>query len=163
MPIVSNTSPVLNLAIVNHLSLMYEQFGEILIPQAVFEKSRFSYCIGAIFLRFEERWREIWLTNLLSAPCSQPSPPPKELFGVEYGFLPLRIISWGLGFLGIAMLAMATLETFSKTGFQAALIQKRGMLSHIFIPPGRRCTAHDYVSLSKKAWAYCNSCERVWS
>lgn len=37
MPIVSNTSPVLNLAIVNHLSLMYEQFGEILIPQAVFE------------------------------------------------------------------------------------------------------------------------------
>jgi predicted nucleic acid-binding protein len=38
MPIVSNTSPVLNLAIVNHLSLMYEQFGEILIPQAVFEK-----------------------------------------------------------------------------------------------------------------------------
>ena len=40
MPIVSNTSPVLNLAIVDHLSLMYEQFGEILIPQAVFEELR---------------------------------------------------------------------------------------------------------------------------
>ena len=36
MPIVSNTSPLLNLAIVDHLSLMHEQFGEILIPQAVF-------------------------------------------------------------------------------------------------------------------------------
>jgi len=40
MLIVSNTSPVLNLAIVDHLSLMYEQFGEILIPQAVFEELR---------------------------------------------------------------------------------------------------------------------------
>jgi len=29
------------------------------------------------------------------------------------------------GLLGIAMLAIATLETFSQTGFQAALIQKR--------------------------------------
>jgi len=38
MPVVSNTSPLLNLAIVDHLSLMYEQFGEILIPQAVFEE-----------------------------------------------------------------------------------------------------------------------------
>ena len=40
MPVVSNTSPLLNLAIVDHLSLMYEQFGEILIPQAVFEELR---------------------------------------------------------------------------------------------------------------------------
>ena len=40
MPIVSNTSPLLNLAIVDHLSLMHEQFGEILIPQAVFEELR---------------------------------------------------------------------------------------------------------------------------
>ena len=38
MPVVSNTSPLLNLAIVDHLSLMYEQFGEILIPQAVLEE-----------------------------------------------------------------------------------------------------------------------------
>ncbi|MBW1612839.1 MAG: oligosaccharide flippase family protein [Deltaproteobacteria bacterium] len=54
----------------------------------------------------------------------------------------LRITSRGLGFirtiilarllapsdfglLGIAMLAIATLETFSQTGFQAALIQKK--------------------------------------
>ena len=40
MPVVSNTSPLLNLAIVDHLSLMYEQFGEVLIPQAVFEELR---------------------------------------------------------------------------------------------------------------------------
>jgi len=54
----------------------------------------------------------------------------------------LRIINRGLGFvrtiilarllapedfglLGISMLAIATLETFSQTGFQAALIQKK--------------------------------------
>ena len=30
------------------------------------------------------------------------------------------------GLLGIAMLAISTLETFSQTGFQAALIQKKG-------------------------------------
>jgi O-antigen/teichoic acid export membrane protein len=55
----------------------------------------------------------------------------------------LRVLNRGLGFirtiilarllapedfglLGIAMLAISTLETFSQTGFQAALIQKRG-------------------------------------
>ena len=35
MPVVSNTSPLLNLAIIGHLSLVHEQFGEIWIPQAV--------------------------------------------------------------------------------------------------------------------------------
>ena len=40
MPVVSNTSPVLNLAIVDHLSLMFEQFGEILIPEGVLEELR---------------------------------------------------------------------------------------------------------------------------
>ena len=35
MPVVSNTSPLLNLAIIGHLSLIHEQFGEIWIPQAV--------------------------------------------------------------------------------------------------------------------------------
>lgn len=38
MPVVSNTSPLLNLAIIGHLSLMHEQFGEIFIPQAVLEE-----------------------------------------------------------------------------------------------------------------------------
>lgn len=35
MPIVSNTSPILNLAIINHLHLLPRQFGEVLIPAEV--------------------------------------------------------------------------------------------------------------------------------
>ncbi len=40
MRIISNTSPILNLAIIGRLSLLRRQFGEILIPQAVFEELR---------------------------------------------------------------------------------------------------------------------------
>jgi len=40
MPIVSNTSPLLNLAIIGHLSLLRQQFGEIWIPPAVIEELR---------------------------------------------------------------------------------------------------------------------------
>ncbi|MDO9066188.1 MAG: DUF3368 domain-containing protein [Chloroflexota bacterium] len=40
MPVVSNTSPILNLAITGQLSLLREQFGEILIPAAVREELR---------------------------------------------------------------------------------------------------------------------------
>ncbi len=35
MPIVSNTSPILNLAAVGYLRLLESQFGEIVVPQAV--------------------------------------------------------------------------------------------------------------------------------
>jgi uncharacterized protein len=35
MPVVSNTSPILNLAIIGRLDLMHTQFGEISIPPAV--------------------------------------------------------------------------------------------------------------------------------
>ena len=38
MPIVSNTSPILNLAIVNQLILLHQQFGEILVPSAVLDE-----------------------------------------------------------------------------------------------------------------------------
>jgi hypothetical protein len=38
MPIVSNTSPLLNLAIVGQLELLRQQFGQILIPPAVFDE-----------------------------------------------------------------------------------------------------------------------------
>jgi uncharacterized protein len=38
MPVVSNTSPILNLAIVDRLILLYRQFGEVLIPGAVLEE-----------------------------------------------------------------------------------------------------------------------------
>lgn len=40
MPVVSNTSPLLNLAIINHLALMRQQFGEIIIPEAVLKELR---------------------------------------------------------------------------------------------------------------------------
>lgn len=38
MLVVSNTSPILNLAIVNRLEFLRRQFGEILIPNAVLEE-----------------------------------------------------------------------------------------------------------------------------
>lgn len=38
MPVVSNTSPILNLAIVDQLELLRQQFGEILIPRAVLDE-----------------------------------------------------------------------------------------------------------------------------
>lgn len=40
MPVVSNTSPVLNLAIIGQLSLLHEQFGEIWIPPGVLDELR---------------------------------------------------------------------------------------------------------------------------
>lgn len=38
MPIVSNTSPLLNLAIIEHLHLLRQQFPTILTPEAVYEE-----------------------------------------------------------------------------------------------------------------------------
>lgn len=38
MPVVSNTSPILNLAIVDQLELLHRQFDEILIPHAVLDE-----------------------------------------------------------------------------------------------------------------------------
>jgi hypothetical protein len=38
MPIVSNTSPILNLAIVDQLDLLRQQFGQIQIPPAVLDE-----------------------------------------------------------------------------------------------------------------------------
>ncbi len=40
MPVVSNTSPILNLAIIGEIHLLREQFEEILIPEAVLEELR---------------------------------------------------------------------------------------------------------------------------
>lgn len=42
MPVVSNTSPVLNLAIIQHLNLLREQHQEIWIPPAVLDELRVS-------------------------------------------------------------------------------------------------------------------------
>ena len=64
MPVVSNTSPLLNLAIVGHLPLLRQQFGEVWIPPAVVEELRVEAdlpgshalreVIGAGWLRVEE-------------------------------------------------------------------------------------------------------------
>jgi len=42
MPVVSNTSPILNLAIINQLIILQQQFGEILIPSAVLDELKIS-------------------------------------------------------------------------------------------------------------------------
>ncbi len=40
MPVVSNTSPILNLAVTGYLALLHDQFGEIWIPPAVLDELR---------------------------------------------------------------------------------------------------------------------------
>jgi len=40
MPVVSNTSPILNLALIDRLSLVKEQFGKVLITRAVLDELR---------------------------------------------------------------------------------------------------------------------------
>jgi hypothetical protein len=40
MPVVSNTSPILNLALIDRLSLIQEQFGKVSITQAVLKELR---------------------------------------------------------------------------------------------------------------------------
>ncbi len=40
MPVISNTSPLLNLAIINRLYLIHEQFGNVFIPPAVLAELR---------------------------------------------------------------------------------------------------------------------------
>jgi uncharacterized protein len=42
MPVISNTSPLLNLAIIDHLFLLPQQFGQIYIPVAVFTELKIS-------------------------------------------------------------------------------------------------------------------------
>jgi predicted nucleic acid-binding protein len=60
MPVVSNTSPVLNLAVIGRLSLLHDQFGEILIPNAVLEELRIQEDLpGSQAMR--EALKEGWL------------------------------------------------------------------------------------------------------
>ena len=40
MPVVSNTSPILNLAVIDKLALLRARFGEIWVPPAVVEELR---------------------------------------------------------------------------------------------------------------------------
>lgn len=62
MPIVSNTSPILNLALVGKLELLEQQFGEIIIPQAVLDEFRLSEDLpgtGYISAALSEGWLSV--------------------------------------------------------------------------------------------------------
>lgn len=59
MPIVSNTSPILNLAIIHQLDLLRQQFARILIPPAVLAELRVETDFpGAQAVRqaIQDRW-----------------------------------------------------------------------------------------------------------
>ena len=60
MPIISNTSPLLNLAIINHLHLLQQQFGQILVPPVVLEELKPDTGYPGAE-RIEQALREGWL------------------------------------------------------------------------------------------------------
>jgi predicted nucleic acid-binding protein len=62
MPVVSNTSPILNLAVIGRLSLLHDQFGEIWIPDAVLEELRIQEDLpGTQVIRqaLKDKWMRI--------------------------------------------------------------------------------------------------------
>ena len=61
MPIVSNTSPILNLAIIGRLTLLRQQCGEIVIPQAVFDEFRLEQNLPGM-AEISEAIQEGWIS-----------------------------------------------------------------------------------------------------
>ena len=62
MPVVSNTSPILNLAIIGKLSLLHEQFETIWIPSAVIDELRIKEELpgcSEIRMAIEEGWLKV--------------------------------------------------------------------------------------------------------
>jgi len=62
MPTISNTSPLLNLAIIGHLDLLREQFGVVMIPTAVLRELRVEEALpGSAVLHqaLEEGWIQV--------------------------------------------------------------------------------------------------------
>ena len=62
MPIISNTSPLLNLAIIDQLDLVREQFTSVLVPEAVLEELCVDTALpGASVLRqaLTEGWIQV--------------------------------------------------------------------------------------------------------
>jgi predicted nucleic acid-binding protein len=68
MPVVSNTSPILNLAIIQQLDLLRQQFGEVLVPPAVLAELKVdSNYPGTDLIRqtLQENWlRSVELTHV---------------------------------------------------------------------------------------------------
>lgn len=60
MPTVSNTSPLLNLAIIGLLDLVNEQFGEVLIPEAVVKELRMDEALPST-VALRQAMTEGWL------------------------------------------------------------------------------------------------------
>ena len=62
MVVVSNTSPLSNLAIIGRLGLLQEQFGTVLVPGAVrqeLSRLRHSAAIGLLDAAFSEGWLRV--------------------------------------------------------------------------------------------------------
>lgn len=59
MPVVSNTSPLLNLAIIDSLFLLPQQFGQVLIPQAVLTELKVDQDLpgsSALYQAIDQGW-----------------------------------------------------------------------------------------------------------
>ncbi len=62
MPIISNTSPILNLALIAQLELLKQQFNKVIIPQAVLDEFRLSEDLpgtGHISAALREGWLSV--------------------------------------------------------------------------------------------------------
>ncbi len=59
MPVVSNTSPISNLAVIEKLDLLRDQFQKILIPEAVERELRFVPIVRRKFGRVLVDLREV--------------------------------------------------------------------------------------------------------
>jgi hypothetical protein len=62
MPVVSNTSPILNLAIIGKLDLLRQQFGEVLIPPMVLQELKVDTelpGVEPIRLALQNRWLQV--------------------------------------------------------------------------------------------------------
>lgn len=80
MPVISNTSPLLNLAIIDHLFLLPQQFGQIYIPSAVLAELKMNEDLpgsSALKSAIEDGWlliqtvRNTALVNLLRRDLHQ--------------------------------------------------------------------------------------------
>ena len=64
MPVVSNTSPVLNLAIIGQIDLLYRQFEEILIPTGVQNELKLTTALP-VTLAIKQAREAGWLAELI--------------------------------------------------------------------------------------------------
>lgn len=75
MRVVSNTSPLSNLAIIDRLELLHEQFGRVLVPLAVqqeLKRLRKPEAIKRLDVGFEQGWLErLKLVPVISTEVSE--------------------------------------------------------------------------------------------